>query len=68
MEPAAHSKTWPGVNYDYFWIVDFADGKPMKFEMVKQDFQESVKDVPENDWSKPTAWRRRPAARVRARR
>lgn len=45
-------ETWPGANY-YFWIVDFAGGKPAKFEMVKQNFPGSVKDVPENDWGKP---------------
>lgn len=46
-------RNWPGANYDYFWIVNFADGKPSKVELVKQDFPETVKDVPENDWGKP---------------
>lgn len=44
-------ETWPSGNYDYFWIVDYADGasKPTGFHMVKQDFGKHA-DVPENDW------------------
>ena len=33
-------ETWPSGNYDYFWIVDYAEGSTASagFRMVKQDF------------------------------
>jgi len=48
-------KTWPGDNYDYFWIVDFpADSNvPNKFTMMKQEFGSSFPKVPANDWDTP---------------
>jgi hypothetical protein len=48
-------KTWPAGTYDYFWIVDFADGAstPTGFRMVKQEFGKPYKDVPQNDWGAP---------------
>jgi hypothetical protein len=47
--------TWPDGNYDYFWIVDFADGatNPTGFRMVKQMFGGIYADVPQNDWGSP---------------
>jgi hypothetical protein len=48
-------KTWPGDNYDYFWIVDFPPNSniPSKFTMVKQEFGGSFADLPQNDWDTP---------------
>jgi hypothetical protein len=48
-------KTWPGDNYDYFWIVDFPPNSnvPSKFTMVKQEFSGSFGDLPQNDWDAP---------------
>ena len=44
--------TWPGDNYDYFWIVYYALGKstPSSFKMVKQAFAKPYDDLPSNDW------------------
>jgi hypothetical protein len=47
--------TWPGQNYDYFWIVEFgnpASDVPTKFNAVKQTFQAPFDKVPSNDWGK----------------
>ena len=48
-------KTWPGDNYDYFWIVDFPPNSnvPSKFTMVKQEFGGSFANLPQNDWDTP---------------
>ncbi len=48
-------KTWPGDNYDYFWIVDFPPNSnvPSKFTMVKQEFGPPFASVPSNDWDTP---------------
>lgn len=47
--------TWPGDNYDYFWIVDYPPNSnvPSHFSMVKQEFGDSFASVPSNDWDKP---------------
>jgi hypothetical protein len=47
--------TWPGDNYDYFWIVDFAAGSatPTGFTMQRQDFGSAFPTVPANDWGTP---------------
>jgi hypothetical protein len=47
--------TWPGQNYDYFWIVEFgnpASDVPTGFNAVKQVFQAPFEKVPSNDWGK----------------
>lgn len=46
--------TWPGANYDYFWIVEYAAGssKPASFRMQKQVFPTAA-GVPANDWGTP---------------
>ena len=46
---------WPDGTYDYFWIVDFAQrtNKPTGFRMVKQVFNGTYADVPQNDWGAP---------------
>ena len=45
-------ETWPGGNYDYFWIVDYAPGKstPSNFKMIRQAFAEPYDDLPTNKW------------------
>ncbi len=47
-------ETWSSTNYDYFWIVDFANpasDKPTGFRAMKQDFAAPYRDrVPHNDW------------------
>ncbi len=46
------SETWPGTNYDFFWIADYAPGNPVptKFRTVQQSFTGDFADVPANDW------------------
>ena len=47
-------ETWPGQNYDYFWIVEFgnpASDVPTGFNAVKQVFQAPFEKVPSNDWN-----------------
>ncbi len=48
-------KTWPGSNYDYFWIVDYAPGNPVPigFRMVRQTFTAPFDELPANDWDEP---------------
>jgi hypothetical protein len=48
-------KSWPGENYDYFWIVDFPANSnvPSKFTMMKQEFGTSFPKLPANDWDTP---------------
>jgi hypothetical protein len=43
--------TWPGRNYDYFWIIDYSAGSPTpsSFRMQKQVFPAAA-GVPANDW------------------
>jgi hypothetical protein len=48
--------TWSGKNYDYFWIVDYADptsSEPTKVTIIKQTFTAPYDDVPDNDWNEP---------------
>jgi hypothetical protein len=47
-------ETWPGQNYDYFWIVEFgnpASDVPTHFSAVKQVFQAPFDKVPANNWN-----------------
>jgi hypothetical protein len=48
-------ETWPASNYDYFWIVDYANGSntPTGFRMVKQVFDGHYAKLPSNDWGAP---------------
>jgi hypothetical protein len=49
-------ETWSGENYDFFWIVDYADSKrsePSKVTIVKQTFPAPYETVPANDWETP---------------
>lgn len=46
--------TWPGDNYDYFWIVTFdAKGRPRTFESKLQAFTAPWDGVPQNPWGEP---------------
>lgn len=46
-------ETWPGQNYDYFWIVQYGtpgSDVPTGFQSVKQVFAPPFQGVPSNDW------------------
>ena len=48
--------TWPGSNYDYFWVIDYDDQSstvPTAFEMVKQTFPAPFSALPHNAWDTP---------------
>ena len=45
--------TWPGSNYDYFWVIDYDDQNstvPTGFEMVKQTYPDPFSALPHNAW------------------
>ena len=49
-------ETWSGENYDFFWIVDYANPgspNPTKVTIVKQTFPAPYDAVPANDWKTP---------------
>jgi hypothetical protein len=49
-------ETWPGDNYDYFWIMDYGtpgSDTPTAFRMAKQTFGAPYDALPANDWDKP---------------
>jgi hypothetical protein len=52
---ASVPKTWPGDNYDYFWIIDYDAGRLTNFQMLKQTFAAPYQNVPSNDWDTPAA-------------
>jgi hypothetical protein len=54
-------ESWPTGNYDYFWIVDYADGSnaPTGFRMVKQSFSDPYATLPTNDWGAPNGLKRK---------
>jgi len=44
-------KTWEGVNYDYFWIIDYTQPKPT-FTPIQQDYKAAAyAQVPDNAWA-----------------
>ena len=45
--------TWPGNNYDYFWIYPPNSNVPSKFTMLKQEFGDAFASVPSNNWDTP---------------
>jgi hypothetical protein len=61
--------TWPGDNFDYFWIVDFAGGSstPTSFSMVKQNFAPPFDNLPTNDWDKPNGLKRASGCELKGR-
>lgn len=49
-------ETWPGKNYDYFWVVNYDPQRseiPTSFEMVKQVYAPPFNTLPQNDWGAP---------------
>ena len=49
-------ETWPGSNYDYFWIVTYGNPGsdiPTGFTVKKQVFPAPYQAVPSKDWGKP---------------
>ena len=43
-------KSWEGVNYDFFWIIDYARSKPT-FTMVRQEYAGADRaKIPDNPW------------------
>jgi hypothetical protein len=59
--------TWPSSNYDYFWIVDFADGGdlPTSFRMVKQEFGPDYAEVPSNEWGAPNGLKKKSGCKLK---
>ena len=46
-------KTWEGVNYDFFWIVDYRTPQP-KFTSIQQEYTAAAyAQVPDNAWAEP---------------
>jgi hypothetical protein len=43
---------WPDSNYDFFWVIDYAEGNPTPtaFHMVRQTFAAPFDTLPANDW------------------
>jgi hypothetical protein len=47
---SAAFKTWEGVNYDYFWIIDYTTSTPT-FKALRQEFSApAYAQVPNNGW------------------
>ncbi len=48
-------EVWPDDTYDYFWIVDYAPGKPVpvSFRMVREAFTAPYDTLPANNWGEP---------------
>jgi hypothetical protein len=49
-------KTWSGKNYEYFWIINYADpasSEPSELTIVKQTFAAPYEKVPDNAWQVP---------------
>jgi hypothetical protein len=48
-------KSWSDSNYDFFWIVDYAPGKPIPtaFRVVRQAFSAPFDKLPANEWEEP---------------
>jgi hypothetical protein len=49
-------KTWSGTNYDYFWVVDYANPgsfEPTNVTIIKQTFAAPYDNLPSNEWEAP---------------
>jgi hypothetical protein len=49
-------ETWSSSNFDYFWVVDYANANvstPTSFQMIRQVFSAPFDDVPSNLWEEP---------------
>lgn len=48
--------TWPGSNYDYFWVIDYdpqTSAIPTRFQMVQQSYSAPFNTLPDNAWGAP---------------
>jgi hypothetical protein len=47
--------SWSGDNFDYFWIVNFAEGpgRPVSVDVRKQAFTGDFATLPSNGWAEP---------------
>jgi hypothetical protein len=45
--------TWQGVNYDYFWIIDYTQAQPTFVLLPQQYTASKYADVPDNVWGAP---------------
>lgn len=56
LEALAVPETWESENYDFFWIVEYADdpATPTSFCSIKQKFDAPFENVPANDWGAAT--------------
>lgn len=45
--------TWQGVNYDYFWIVDYTQGQPAFVSLPQAYAAPEHAEVPNNAWGAP---------------
>jgi hypothetical protein len=53
ISPGDAPKTWEGVNYDYFWIIDYTTPQPT-FKSVPQQYSAAAyAQVPNNGWGAP---------------
>jgi hypothetical protein len=57
------STSWPGSNYDYFWIIDYQPGSdvPVRFSTKLQVFTGPFGNLPDNAWDTPEP---RPAGNI----
>jgi hypothetical protein len=42
--------TWEGVNYDYFWIIDYTQGPPTFVSLPQRYSASKYAEIPDNDW------------------
>jgi hypothetical protein len=53
MSKSPAPKTWEGVNYDFFWIIDYTNAPPT-FALVRQEYSAAAfAQVPDNAWGEP---------------
>jgi hypothetical protein len=46
-------ETWEGVNYDYFWVIDYTSSEPT-FTAIRQEYAAAdYAQVPNNAWGEP---------------
>jgi hypothetical protein len=50
---AAVPKTWDGLNYDYFWIIDYTEGQPTFASVLQQYAAPNYAEIPDNAWGIP---------------
>jgi hypothetical protein len=48
-------KTWEGVNYDFFWIVDYTTPEPALTAVRQEYANPAYAQIPNNGWGEPVA-------------